>query len=198
MALAWFDVGNPSEEELLAQLDISHIPPEEFPHVGQSPEVQARLLLSYGLSARVRTDGRGSRLQESLDHGRAVIAFLGAKAYKKWWLRVPWFPLGVAKAGYHPVVVTHVESSLVPFRSRVFFHDPDPRGGGKDRSLRKGRHSVWSAGHTFEHSWGVWQGWMPVVGYLTLKMPDLQPAQQLRPWVFVEAWSLEPRDKGTL
>jgi len=187
MVVSFFGLGSHSEDELVQRLDTSGLPPEEFGLLGMMPDVHVSLLQTYGVSCRLRTDGQVSRLQESLSHGRAVIVFLGEKAYRRRRFGV-WLPVGVADAGYHPVVVTEVRPSAIPGGSQVVFHDPDPQRGGESRSLRKGNHTVWSGGHGFEHAWGVWQGWMPILGYLTLKMPDLQPARRLAPWVFVEAW----------
>ncbi len=187
MVLSYLGLGSHSEDELIQRLDTSSLPPEEFGLLGTVPDVHVRLLQTYGVTCRLRTDGRASRLLESLSHGRVVIVFLGEKAYRRRF--GVWLPVGVADAGYHPVVVTQIKRSWIPYGSRVIFHDPDSRRGGESRSLRQGRHSIWSSGRSFEHAWGVWQGWMPILGYLTLKMPeDLQPARRLPPWVFVEAW----------
>lgn len=190
MLLAAVVACDPSEQELLARLDRSVIGSASADEVGQVPSVHAALLDSYGLSVAVRKDARVADISRALDQGHRVVAFLGAKALRKRVL--PGFgPIkifSVARAGYAPVVVTGVEGR------RVCYHDPDPRRGGEHLTLRKGRHTMWRAGNTFEQIWGVWQGWIPPLAYLTLRMPPLNPRRRLAPWVFVEAWR---PDEGT-
>jgi len=93
--------------------------------------------------------------------------------------------MGVADAGYHPVVVTQVQRRKVVLQERVFFHDPDPQRGGENQALKR---------DTFAQSWSVWGTWLYVGGYLTLKMPEASPRERLPPWVFLEAWSPQHRD----
>jgi hypothetical protein len=180
--LAALGLGDHPEEELTARLDLGAVTADDIAAAGSRPEVHVRLLESYGLAARFRTDGRVNHLNDYIDQGHGVIAFLGAKAART--RHHPWgmLPFGVAKAGYHPVVVIGVRGR------KVFFHDPDPARGGASQSMRKGRRTIWSHRNTFAHVWGVWQGWLPVVAYMTLKMPGPSGAQRLPPWTFVETW----------
>jgi hypothetical protein len=186
MLLAYLGLGEHTEEELASSLQKSGVAQGDVSGLGDVPEVQARLLQAYGLSSNIRDGGRASDLQKSLAQGHGVVAFLGAKALRKRWVPGMVTPFGVTKAGYQPVVVTSVQRDGLLLR--VFFHDPHPRRGAANRALRKGPHTIWRGGKTFEQIWGVWGGWIPILGYLTLKMPHLSPMRRLQPWVFVEAW----------
>lgn len=122
MMLASLGLGDHPEEQLTARsISVRSMRPISLA-IGNRPEVHVRLLESYGLVARVCTDGRVNHLNDCIDEGHGVIAFLGAKAART--RHHPWgmLPFGVAKAGYHPVVVTGVTGR------KVFFHDPDPAG----------------------------------------------------------------------
>ncbi|MFI5091303.1 MAG: hypothetical protein ACHP7P_14735 [Terriglobales bacterium] len=184
MLVASLGLGDHPEDELVARLDLDAVGEEDIAALSNHPETHVRLFESYGLGARLRPDGRVNLLKNCIDEGHGVVAFLGAKALRTRWH--PWgmLPFGVVKAGYQPVVVTGVRGR------RAVFHDPDPARGGANQSMRKGQHTVWSRRNTFAHVWGVWQGWLPVVGYFTLKMPGPSPAQRLPPWTFVETWLL--------
>jgi hypothetical protein len=150
MLLAQLQLGEHPEKELIDQLgknydrDFTHLLPAEEQRLVQDPSVYVELLQSFGASAQVRTDGRASLLKESLDSGRAVIVFLGAKALR--WRQSRGSK--TAELGYAPVVVTQVG----PWR--VVFHDPDPQHGSENRSMRRGRHVLFQAG-TFESLWSV-------------------------------------------
>jgi hypothetical protein len=191
MLLAFFGLGEHTEEELLGSLHTCNPASQDSAPGADAPEVQARLLQAHGLSTNICTHGRVTDLRKSLAQGRGVVVFLGAKALRKRWLPGMVTPFGVTKAGYQPVVVTCVQRQGM-FLS-VVFHDPDPRRGAESRCLRKGPHTIWRGGRTFEQIWGVWQGWIPVLGYLTLKMPGLSPTRRLPPWVVLEAWPPEAR-----
>ena len=187
MLLAHFghDTPTPTEHKLVQELekirnrDYSDILPEQRQLLLGDPNAYVELFESkpYRIPCRKREDGRVSRLEECLARGHPVIVFLGAKALRGRALR----GVKTVDAGYQPVVVTRVS------RWRVVFHDPDKNYGRAYRSMRRGRH-MFSQPRTFESKWSVWQQWLYVLGYLTLRMPDIAPAARLQPWVFVETW----------
>ena len=174
MLLASFGLGDHPEDELTARLDLDGVAASDLAAVSKRPETHVHLFESYGLAARRHVNGRMNHLADCIDEGRGVVAFLGAKALKT--RHCGNVPQRSDQGG--------ISSSCRHTRDRkkACFHDPDPARGGADRSMRKGRCTVWSRRNTFAHVWVCRQGMAASGRGLHSKDARSRSRQRLPPW----------------